>query len=103
LAAQGDAAALAKPLSNPVATLISVPFQLNFDENIGRAEEGKRWTLNVQPVVPITPNHDWNVISRTIHRIALEDHWTDASAQDPRDESTVFECNAIPVWRRRRA
>ena len=57
---------LAKKLANPVAALISVPFQLNYDGDIGPADEGERWTLNLQPVVPISLNEDWNLISRTI-------------------------------------
>jgi len=64
--AQESAADLAKKLSNPVAALISLPFQLNYDEKIGPTESGERWLLNVQPVVPFTLNEDWNVISRTI-------------------------------------
>ena len=64
--AQESAADLAKKLSNPVAALISVPLQLNYDEKIGPTESGKRWLLNVQPVVPISLNENWNVISRTI-------------------------------------
>ncbi len=65
-AAQDSSADLAKKLSNPVAALISVPIQLNYDQDIGPAERGERWTLNVQPVVPIEINKDWNMISRTI-------------------------------------
>ncbi|MEZ5565852.1 MAG: hypothetical protein R3F24_10185 [Gammaproteobacteria bacterium] len=59
-----DAEALAKALSNPVAALISVPMQLNFDT--GYSAGGERWTLNVQPVIPIDISENWNLISRTI-------------------------------------
>lgn len=64
---------LAKQLSNPVAALISVPLQLNYDEGYGPGGDGERWTLNVQPVVPISLNDDWNVISRTILPIIDQD------------------------------
>jgi hypothetical protein len=71
--AQQDQAALALKLTNPVAALISVPFQLNYDQDIGPAEDGEKWTLNVQPVVPITLNDEWNVISRTILPVVYQD------------------------------
>jgi hypothetical protein len=38
--AQQDQAELARKLSNPVAALISVPLQLNYDQDIGPAEDG---------------------------------------------------------------
>jgi len=57
---------LAMQLSNPVAALISVPLQLNYDRDIGPADDGDRWLLNVQPVIPFDLNDDWNLISRTI-------------------------------------
>ena len=44
-----DAAELAKKLANPVASLISVPIQANYDENIGPDEDGSSWTINIQP------------------------------------------------------
>ena len=48
------------------AALISVPFQLNYDHNIGPRDDGRRYQLNVQPVIPFSLNADWNLISRTI-------------------------------------
>ena len=57
---------LAKKLANPVASLISVPFQWNYDGRIGPLDKGSRQTLNIQPVIPIPLNADWNLISRTI-------------------------------------
>jgi hypothetical protein len=56
---------LAKQLANPIASLISVPFQYNDDSDIGSAE-GSKTTLNIQPVYPFEMNNDWNIISRTI-------------------------------------
>lgn len=68
---QADADELAKALSNPVAALISVPFQYNYDETFG--DEGYRHTLNIQPVVPVSISEDWNMISRTILPITYQE------------------------------
>jgi hypothetical protein len=57
---------LAKKLANPVAAMISVPFQGNYDRKIGPNNDGSRFQLNFQPVIPIELNDDWNLISRTI-------------------------------------
>jgi hypothetical protein len=56
---------LAMQLNNPVAALISVPLQSNWDFGIGPSD-AYQYKLNVQPVIPITLNKDWNLISRTI-------------------------------------
>jgi hypothetical protein len=57
---------LAMQLANPVANLISVPIQANYDQDIGPSQEGSIWRINVQPVIPFSLNDDWNVITRTI-------------------------------------
>jgi hypothetical protein len=57
---------LARDLANPVADLSSLPFQFNYDANIGPDDDGRRLTVNIQPVVPFELNKEWNLISRTI-------------------------------------
>lgn len=66
-AAGGESmAAIAEKLNNPVASLISVPFQNNFDIGGGPNDDGYQYKLNFQPVIPINLNDDWKLISRTI-------------------------------------
>ena len=67
-----DTADLAKQLSNPVAAMVSVPFQFNYDENIGANEDTERYQLNIQPVIPISLNEDWNLISRTVLPVVVQ-------------------------------
>ena len=64
---------LAKKLANPVASLISVPIQFNFDSGIGPSDDGWRFVTNIQPVIPIKLNENWNLISRTILPIVAQD------------------------------
>ncbi len=56
---------LAKKTLNPVADLISVPFQYNEDFDIG-PKGATQQVLNIQPVIPISINDDYNLIVRTI-------------------------------------
>jgi hypothetical protein len=60
---------LAKAAQNPVAAMISVPFQLNATCNYGLQDLQKRdtqYVLNIQPVIPVKLNDKWNLITRTI-------------------------------------
>jgi hypothetical protein len=56
---------LAKLAQNPVGNLISLPFQNNTNLNFG-PEKGTQNILNIQPVIPISVDKDWNIITRTI-------------------------------------
>lgn len=67
----GSAEELAKKLSNPVASLVSVPFQNNTDWGIG-PNNGSKNTLNFQPVVPIALNPNVNMIVRVILPIVTQ-------------------------------
>lgn len=61
-----EADKLAKQLTNPISSLISVPFQANEDWGFGPSGNGYKFTLNIQPVIPISISKDWNLILRTI-------------------------------------
>lgn len=52
---KAKAAALAKATLNPIASLISLPLQNNFDWGAGPDGDGFQYKLNVQPVIPLSP------------------------------------------------
>lgn len=56
---------IATQLQNPVANLISIPFQNNFEFKAG-PQNGFKYTLNFQPVIPFSLGKKWNLITRTI-------------------------------------
>ena len=70
---------VAKKLANPLASMISVPIQYNYDSDIGKFDKGDRSKVNVQPVIPFSINDEWNIISRTIIPVI----WQDDIAYDP--------------------
>jgi len=56
---------LAKQVQNPVADLISVPFQNNINFDVGPGGNTQN-ILNIQPVYPVSLDEEWNLITRTI-------------------------------------
>jgi hypothetical protein len=45
---------LAMKLANPLASLVSVPIQFNWDDNMGTDGNGDTLRINVQPVAPFS-------------------------------------------------
>ena len=62
--AELSAAELATLATNPVGNPASVPFQNNANYNVGPLN-GNQNVLNIQPVIPVSINADWNIITRT--------------------------------------
>ena len=62
----------AKQLANPVASLISVPFQFNYNDGYG-PQDGHQSYVNIQPVMPFSLSENWNVIVRTILPVIDQD------------------------------
>lgn len=61
-----DATELAKAAQNPVANMISIPIQSNFNFRFGPDKDKMQSVTNIQPAIPISLNKDWNLITRTI-------------------------------------
>ncbi len=68
-----QASELAKQLQNPIANLISVPIQNNWDFGIGPEDDAFRFLANVQPVIPFSITADLNLITRTIVPIVFQE------------------------------
>ena len=75
------AAELAKKLQNPVASLISVPIQNNFDFGAGPRGNGFQYRVNLQPVIPFSLTEDWNIITRTILPVVSQKNVVGTSSQ----------------------
>ncbi len=71
-AGQDSSVELAKSFANPIASLISVPLQFNYNQGFADGD-GDQYYLNIQPVIPFSLNADWNLISRTILPIYSQD------------------------------
>ena len=72
-AQKGGDAGLAQELSNPLADLMTIPIQVNYDRDIGPRDDGWKLQTNIQPVIPFHLTDDWNLISRTIVPVISQD------------------------------
>lgn len=110
-----SASDLAKKLQNPIGDLYSFPFQNNTNFNTG-PNRGTRDILNIQPVIPIHINEDWNIITWTIlpliwqpslepaHTVPFGTGPTTFSAfLSPQNPTNVWLCALAPSSRYRRS
>lgn len=79
--AQSSADALRAAAQNPVANMISVPFQNNTNFNYG-PYDGTQNILNIQPVIPFELNDDWNLITRWVTPVVWQPQLTPGGSQE---------------------
>jgi hypothetical protein len=66
---------LAKQSQNPVASLISLPFENNATFNNGRDDDFVN-ILNIKPVIPMALTENWNLINRIIAPVIYSEQTT---------------------------
>ena len=88
-AGEDEVAELARAAQNPVANMISVPFQNNTNTNFGPLEKTQN-VLNIQPVLPFELNDDWNLITRTIIPVISQPAFTPGQSTTTGIGDTVF-------------
>ncbi len=95
---EDEAAELARAAQNPVASMISLPFQnnTNFNWGLGPVEERQN-VLNIQPVWPFQLNDDWNVITRTIVPIVSQPQLRSGQDRETGLGDTTFTAFLSPV------
>ena len=83
-----ESAKLALKLTNPVASLISIPIQNWFDFNLGPKKDGFRYTMEAQPVYPMQISKNWNLISRTTIPIVYQQNLYGRTTQTGLSDTT---------------
>ena len=72
---EDETAGLARAAQNPIADLISLPFQNNTNFNFGPREKTQN-VLNIQPVIPVDLTDNWLMITRTILPVISQPEFT---------------------------
>jgi len=88
-AGENETDELARAAQNPVASMISLPFQNNTNFNFGPQEKTQN-ILNIQPVWPFELNENWNVITRTIVPVISQPASTPAQDREFGLGDTIF-------------
>jgi hypothetical protein len=70
---------LVKQTQNPVADLISVPFQNNYNFAAGPEHNHMLYLLNIQPVIPVHITENWNLIARV--KLFNDQPWIEAGTR----------------------
>jgi hypothetical protein len=83
-----ESAKLAIKLTNPVASLISIPVQNWFDFNLGPKKDGFRYTMEAQPVYPMQISKEWNLISRSTIPVIYQQNLYGRTSQTGLSDST---------------
>lgn len=63
---------LAKNLANPIAAVINIPIQFNYDEGRG-SQEAARTQVNIIPIIPVKLGEDWSLIGHPDIRIIRQE------------------------------
>ena len=84
-----DSADIAEKLTNPLASLISVPLQNWFDFNLGPKKDGFRYTMEAQPVLPLHISENWDLISRATIPVIYQDNVINRTNQTGLGDSTL--------------
>ena len=80
---------LARAAQNPLAAMISLPFQNNTNFNFGPMEKTQN-VMNIQPVVPFRLKDNWNLITRTILPIVSQPAFVPGQSRTNALGDTVF-------------
>ena len=97
---EDETAELARAAQNPIANMISLPFQNNTSFNTGPRERTAN-VLNIQPVLPFSVTEDWNLITRTIFPIVYQPSSVRGQNRQTGIGDTLFTAFASPanpVW-----
>jgi len=65
---------MARKLSNFLVSEKHIPFQFNYDANIGPDKEGISYSLGIEPLIPFSVNDNWYIISRTIFPLVTQNN-----------------------------